>query len=149
MRQATSIVIAATRADIERGYDVVRELRPHLTLEAYAAQVERQRQSEGYALALLSDGGLVRSAAGFRYLETLAWGRTLYVDDLVTRAADHGAGYGSALFDWLVGEARAAGCALLHLDSGVQRFGAHRFYLHKGLDITSHHFAMALARATG
>lgn len=65
---------------------------------------------------------------------------------LVTRAADHGAGYGSALFDWLTNEARSAGCAQLHLDSGVQRFGAHRFYLHKGLDITSHHFAVQLSR---
>lgn len=144
MTQAASIAIAVTRAEIERGYEVVRELRPHLTREAFVAQVERQRANEGYALALLDDGGLVRAAAGFRYLETLAWGRILYVDDLVTRAADHGAGYGSALLDWLVGEARTAGCAQFHLDSGVQRFGAHRFYLHKGLDITSHHFAMAL-----
>lgn len=56
---------------------------------------------------------------------------------LVTRAADHG----SALFDWLTGEARSAGCAQLHLDSG-----AHRFDLHKGLDITSHHFALRLSR---
>jgi len=55
----------------------------------------------------------------------------------VTRAADHG----SALFDWLTGEARSAGCAQLHLDSG-----AHRFDLHKGLDITSHHFALRLSR---
>ncbi len=142
--QTLSIAIATTRAELERAWEVVRELRTQLTLEAFVAQVERQREREGYALALLCDGGTARSAAGFRHLETLAWGRILYIDDLVSRAADRGAGYGSALFDWLVGEARAAGCAQLHLDSGVQRFGAHRFYLHKGLDITSHHFAMGL-----
>lgn len=143
--QTLSIALATTRAAIERGYEVMRELRTHLTLDAYVAQVERQQANEGYALALLSDGGVARSAAGYRCLETLAWGRILYVDDLVTRAADRGAGYGSAMLDWLTGEARAAGCAQFHLDSGVQRFGAHRFYLHKGLDITSHHFAMVLA----
>lgn len=31
-----------------------------------------------------------------------------------------------------------------HLDSGVQRFGAHRFYLTKRMDISSHHFALRL-----
>ena len=30
------------------------------------------------------------------------------------------------------------------MPASVQRFGAHRFYLHKGLDITSHHFAKVL-----
>lgn len=142
--QTLSIATAATRAELERAWEVVRELRTQLTLEAFVEQAQRQQEREGYRLVLLSDGGLARSAAGYRYLETLAWGRILYVDDLVTRAVDHGAGYGSALLDWLVGEARAVGCAQLHLDSGVQRFGAHRFYLHKGLDITSHHFAMGL-----
>lgn len=143
--QTLSIAPAVTRADLDRAFEVMRELRPHLTPEGFAAQVERQRVSAGYVLALLSDGGLARAAAGYRFMETLAWGRILYVDDLVTRAADRGTGYGSALLDWVTGEARAAGCAQLHLDSGVQRFAAHRFYLHKGFDITSHHFAMVLA----
>jgi hypothetical protein len=32
----------------------------------------------------------------------------------------------------------------LHLDSGVQRFAAHRFYLARRMDITCHHFALKL-----
>jgi len=62
----------------------------------------------------------------------------------VTRDVDLGVGFGSRLLDWLVDEAKRQGCEQFHLDSGVQRFGAHRFYLHKGMDITSHHFAMRL-----
>ena len=31
---------------------------------------------------------------------------------------------------------------VLHLDSGVQRFGAHRFYLASRMDIIAHHFSM-------
>jgi GNAT superfamily N-acetyltransferase len=140
----STIALIEMPADLARAYEVVRELRTHLALEAFVAQVERQRTREGYRLAALTADGRVRTVAGYRFLETLAWGRILYVDDLVTRAADHGAGYGTSMFAWLVGEARAAGCAQLHLDSGVQRFGAHRFYLAQGLDITSHHFAMTL-----
>ena len=49
------------------------------------------------------------------------------------------------MMDWLVGRAKERGCDELHLDSGVQRYGAHRFYLRYGMDITSHHFRLALS----
>lgn len=122
----------------------MQELRPHLTSDAFVSQVERQ-QKEGYHLAMAEVKGEIRALAGYRFLENLAWGRLLYVDDLVSRSVDHGKGFGSALFDWLIQEAIRAKCEQLHLDSGVQRFGAHRFYLHKGMNITSHHFALVLA----
>jgi hypothetical protein len=40
---------------------------------------------------------------------------------------DGSKGYGGALFDWLVEHAREHDCDQFHLDSGVQRFRAHRF----------------------
>ena len=89
-------------------------------------------------------GDEVVAVAGYRVTELLAWGKTLYVDDLATGSTRRGSGYGSRLFDWLLDEARRQGCAELHLDSGVHRFDAHRFYLQKGMDITSHHFAIKL-----
>ena len=135
------IHFAAGADDFARCFEVLRELRPHLTSESFLAQVTRQ-QTQGYRLAFLEYDGEVRSVTGYRMLENLAWGRVLYVDDLVTRAADYGGGFASHLFDWLVAQAKLLGCDQFHLDSGVQRFGAHRFYLHKGMDITCHHFAM-------
>ena len=76
--------------------------------------------------------------------EWLAWGKALYVDDLVTDEAARSSGVGAAMMGWLVTHAREAGCAELHLDSGVQRYGAHRFYLTQRMNITSHHFALRL-----
>ncbi len=137
------IQIASNSDDIARCFEVMHELRPHLTLESFLAQAARQ-QMQGWRLAFLESDGVVRSVTGYRLLENLAWGRFLYVDDLVTRDVDLGVGFGSRLLDWLVDEAKRQGCEQFHLDSGVQRFGAHRFYLHKGMDITSHHFAMRL-----
>ena len=84
------------------------------------------------------------AVAGYRISECLSWGKFLYVDDLVTRETDRSKGYGATLFDWLIGQAVKEGCVQFHLDSGVQRFGAHRFYLAKRLDITCHHFALKL-----
>ena len=138
-----TIRLADNEASIARCYPVMKELRPHLSESAFVEQVVRQ-QAQGYRLAYLEAAGQVRSVGGFRVSENLAWGPMLFVDDLVTLAVDHGHGYGSALFDWLVNEAKREGCAELHLESGVQRFAAHRFYLHKGMDITCHHFALKL-----
>jgi len=122
----------------------MRQLRPHFVDEKnFVAQVQRQR-AEGFRLAFLEDSGGVRAVAGYRMSESLFAGRYCYVDDLVTDAAARSLGYGGALFDWLVAEARAAGCAKLDLDSGVQRFAAHRFYFTKRMIIASHHFSLEL-----
>lgn len=121
------------------------ELRPHhAARQAFIRQVQRQMR-EGYRLAYLERDGEIRAAAGYRVYELLFSGRTLYVDDLVTREVDRSRGFGGELFDWLVAEARREGCRELTLDSGVQRFDAHRFYLLKRMKIASHHFALELS----
>lgn len=139
----SDIALAQTDAEISACYPVMAQLRPHLTREEFIARVRRQ-QGSGFQLAACRTDGVVVAVAGFRILDNLAWSRFLYVDDLVTDEARRSQGHGEALFDWLVARARADGCDQFHLDSGVQRFGAHRFYLARRMDITSHHFALKL-----
>mgnify|MGYP001449007221 CR=1 FL=1 len=124
-RAMRAIRFSVSTTDLERCFPVMRELRLHLSLEEFVNRV-RCQEAAGYRLLYLEEGGEVRALAGFRVLENLAWGKFLYLDDLVTRAADHRRGFGGALFEWLLGHARAQGCEQLHLDSGVQRFDAHR-----------------------
>ncbi|MGE5241119.1 MAG: GNAT family N-acetyltransferase [Bacteroidota bacterium] len=137
------IALAETESEIARCYPVMAELRPHLGAAEFAARVRKQ-QATGFELAYLEESGEIRAVAGFRYLETLAWGKILYVDDLVAAQSQRSRGYGGRLFDWLVVQAKQNGCDALHLDSGVQRFGAHRFYLTRRMDIIAHHFALKL-----
>lgn len=138
------IAEALSRAEIARCFPVMRQLRTHFEDEAkFVEQVERQRV-DGYRMAFLENDGAVRAVAGFRISESLFAGRFCYVDDLVTDESARSLGDGGALFDWLVAEARAAGCEKLDLDSGVQRFAAHRFYLTKRMIIASHHFSLEL-----
>ena len=135
---------ATTPAEIRRVHPVMLELRPHQADErAFVRQVQRQMR-EGFRLVYLESGGEIRAAAGYRIHEMLFSGRTLYVDDLVTREADRSRGFGGQLFDWLVEEARREDCRALTLDSGVQRFDAHHFYLMKRMKIDSHHFSLPL-----
>jgi GNAT superfamily N-acetyltransferase len=120
------------------------ELRPQRApAEALAALADGQRAA-GYRLVGSFEPGEDDAAAvaGFRLQENLAWGRHLYVDDLVTRADRRGRGHGGALMRWLAREACRAGCGELHLDSGVgpDREDVHRLYFNSGLRIASYHF---------
>lgn len=132
---------AKSDVDIFRCFPVMHELRPHLLHDEFVVRIRRQ-MAGGYRMAFATGDDEVMAVAGFRFFEMLAWGKGMYVDDLVSTEKSRGHGFGSRLFDWLVDEARKAGCDQFHLDSGVHRFAAHRFYLHKGMDITSHHFAL-------
>jgi len=138
-----SIRTATADLEILRCFPVMRELRTGLEEEDFLPRIRRQQET-GYQLAFLEAGGRVCAVAGFRLMENLYSGRVLYVDDLVTDPAVRSAGYGGQLFDWLVERARAEGCGTLELDSGVQRFDAHRFYLVKRMSIASHHFRLVL-----
>ncbi len=110
---------------------------------SFSGELGKQIQIAGYELAYLNDGE-VKAVAGFRISECLAWGKFLYVDDLVAKSSDRSKGYGGTLFDWLVGYAEEANCDGFHLDSSVQRFGAHKFYLNRRMTIECHHFALKL-----
>jgi GNAT superfamily N-acetyltransferase len=137
------IALATTEDEILRCFPVMAELRPHLKEADFVVRIQRQQRA-GYQLAALTDKGKVLALAGYRYSESLSWGKFMYVDDLVTAEKSRSRGYGQRLFRWLVKEAKARDCDQLHLDSGVQRFGAHRFYLASRMDIIAHHFAMKL-----
>ena len=137
------ITLATTRDEILRCFPVMAELRPHLKEAEFVARVQRQ-QRDGYHLAFLSEKGKVLAVAGYRYSESLSWGKFMYVDDLVTTEKSRSRGNGQKLIKWLISQAKAHDCDQFHLDSGVQRFGAHRFYLASRMDIIAHHFALKL-----
>jgi GNAT superfamily N-acetyltransferase len=139
-----AIALAQSDDDIRRCFQVMLELRTHLgDAEEFLRRV-RQQMAEGYRLAFLEDEGEVRAVSGFRIFTTLHDGRTMHVDDLVTDGMQRSRGYGDRLFDWLVAYARAENCNRVRLDSGVQRFAAHRFYLRKRMSLAAHHFVLEL-----
>jgi GNAT superfamily N-acetyltransferase len=138
-----SIFIASNREQLERCYPVMSQLRTALTAEDFIARVELQ-QSEGYRLACLEHDGVVAALAGFRVMNVLWSGKTMYVDDLVTDAAQRSRGFGERMVRWLVELARAEDCATFALDSGTHREEAHAFYFRVGLRISDFHFQMKL-----
>jgi GNAT superfamily N-acetyltransferase len=138
------IQIAETDTNISTCYPVMRELRPHLE-EAEFLPLVRKLENAGYRLAFVQQPEGVVAVAGFWIRENLAWGRFLYVDDLVTFASHRSQGIGSRLLTWLREYAAQEGCRQLHLDSGTQRKDAHRFYDREGMSLFGYHFAENLA----
>jgi GNAT superfamily N-acetyltransferase len=138
------INIARSIQEITDCFPVMKELRSNLELNTFITQVRRQQQQYNYQLTYLQVDGSIQAVAGFRISESLSWGKFLDVDDLVTRSSSRSQGYGAELFNWLVNYAADRDCQQLHLDSGVQRFAAHRFYLARRMNIIAHHFTLNL-----
>ena len=139
-----AISIAETEQDILKCYPIMRQLRTQLAESEFTVRVQRQASEFGYKLAFAHEDSDVKAVAGFRISECLSDGKYLYIDDLVSDEDERSKGYGGQLFDWIVNYAKENGCMELGLDSGVQRFAAHRFYLRKRMQISSHHFSLTL-----
>lgn len=137
--------LACSDADLLHVFPVVRVLRPHIGSAAdFVARARRQESQSGWKLIFVEDEGLAVACAGFRISEWLAWGKALYVDDLVALETHRGRGFADALMLWMMDFATSEGCHALHLDSGTHRLAAHKFYHRQGLSITSFHFSRSL-----
>jgi len=143
-----AVLEAKSDRDIRRCFPALKELRPHLVDAAdLLARAKRQMKQAGWRLIYVEDNGEPIGCASFRIVEHLAWGKVLYVDDLIVRETHRGQGYADALILWCLAEGWRQGCDAFHLDSGTQRLPAHRFYHRMGLRITSFHFSRPLEGA--
>jgi len=142
MQKSYIIQEANTSSQIQKCFQVMKELRPYLEEETITDQ-NISNNSFGYKLIYIAnDAGLPVAAAGFRFTELLHWGKAIYIDDLSTLQSERSKGFGSQLLDYIHDLAKQNDCAQVHLDSGCNphRYDAHRLYLNKGYNITSHHF---------
>jgi len=137
------IFIANSNQEIEACFAVFKELRPHLLQEDFLPQIRRQ-QLQGYQILALRHEGFIKSAAGFRFAEFLAWGKILYIDDLTTMASARSNGFADSLMNWLIDHAKKQQCRGVHLDTGYARHNAHRLYLRKKFQLSSHHMSLEL-----
>lgn len=120
------------------------ELRPHFQSENdFLVQVKRQMSESNFRLVYLEETE-IKAVGGIRIAEWLAGGKYLEIEDLVTKTGERSKNYGGELFDWIANYAKNENCAQIKLVSHVKRFGAHKFYLKKGMKIEAHYFSLAL-----
>jgi ribosomal protein S18 acetylase RimI-like enzyme len=132
---------ATTDQEILKCWKALKELRTHLQEDHFLPLI-KEMMTEGYQLAFIEgENGYALSVIGFRYLQFTFNGKHFYIDDLSTLPEARGMGHGGALIDHVCELAKQKGFDFVTLDSGHQRFAAHRLYLNKGFTIASHHFS--------
>lgn len=144
MKTAPTFRHLTEEADLHDAFELMRELRPHLTERAaFLAQMARQFEQHYRMLGAWFGTELV-GLAGFRTLENLLYGQFVYVDDLVVAQAWRQNGVGAQLLDSVRREAAREGSAHLVLDTGLHMPLAQRFYFREGLLAKGMHFVQPL-----
>jgi len=72
-----SVRLVQTDEDILACFPVMVQLRTHPLKGEFLDRV-RQQEKAGYRLVLLEDGNYIQAVAGFRFSESLAWGKQMH-----------------------------------------------------------------------
>lgn len=140
------IVLCTAPEMIMSTFKVMKQLRPLLREETYVQTILNLKDTDNYQLVgSFDEENLCIAAAGYRIKHSLFLGgnKELYIDDLVTDAAQRSRGIGQILMDWLNDVAKNNHCVGIALDSGLDRRDAHRFYEAKmDMQKTAYHFRM-------
>lgn len=125
-------------------FKVMSQLWSSLTEKEFIEKNQSLAEDYNYKLAFLKKENEIKTVAGFRIIEDFAFGKVLYIDDLVSNQSNRSQGYGRAMFDWLSNYARENNCCAIHLNARVDRTKAHKFYFSCGMHIRGYHFSMDL-----
>jgi len=133
----------ATEDELKYCYKIMHQVREDLS-EKDLSKIISEQIKNGYKLAYVLLDDQVICVAGFSILQKLSLGKHLYIDDFVTDKSVRSTDAGKALLDFLKIYAKQQDCKSIELDSLVQRYDAHKFYLSQDMQIVSHHFSFQL-----
>ena len=133
----------ATEDELKYCYKIMHQVREDLS-EKDLSKIIAEQIKNGYKLAYVLEDEQVICVAGFSILQKLSLGKHLYIDDFVTDKSVKSTDAGKALLDFLKIYAKQQDCRSIELDSLVQRYDAHKFYLSQDMQIVSHHFSFQL-----
>ncbi|KIO77008.1 hypothetical protein TH53_11600 [Pedobacter lusitanus] len=126
--------------DLSAFWTILSTFRTNLSNETYK-EVVSEMMEDGFHLIYILDNLEIAAFAGYRYVQKLFTGKTIYIDDLFTLPTYRGKGYAASLLKYIHEEAEATGMNKVELDSGPTRNDAHRLYLNSGYIISSMHFS--------
>ena len=135
------INLCRTDKEYQACFPIFKDLHDGLTKEDYLNTLS-ELLTQDYQVVYAIDKDEVKSVAGFRIGKSFAWGKYLYIDDMVTAKHTRSSGYGKQIFLWLQEYAISENCDSIHLDSQVTRHDAHKFYINLGLIQGGYHFHM-------
>ena len=129
---------------LRRVWPIMRQLRSNISEDEYLARIEGAR-AEGYRLFVLMEGDEPHGLIGWRLVNDLASGRSLYVDDLIVDERKRGRNHGQTLIGFARKSALDENCLAIRLSSAMRRKRAHAFYDREGFDRGGFAFKLNLA----
>ncbi|WP_391115927.1 GNAT family N-acetyltransferase [Psychrobacillus sp. L3] len=118
------IKILQTKEDWQEGYPLIQQLRHHLTEDRYFELLKQMPTYQGWVI----EDGALKAFIGFEECHNFYNERHIFVHDFVTNENDRSKCYGEKLMEALIKHAKENQFAYIALESGIQRFDAHRFY---------------------
>jgi ribosomal protein S18 acetylase RimI-like enzyme len=128
MNQPISLSIVDTERELNSAFEVLKELRPHITLASFHSTYEMARVRDEYTLMGAFRNHEMVGLMGYRILFDYVHGKHLYIDDLVTIEKCRGQGIGATLLKEAELIAKKLGCTGLRLCTGIENEGGKKFY---------------------
>ena len=124
--------------------EVMQELYPSLTAEAYAHDLEHMLPNNRYGQAAVFEGEKCLGIAGF-WIGTKLWcGKYLEIDNLVVSSKHRSKGAGKIMIDYVKTIAEKEGCSMIALDSYTTNFKAHKLFYAEAFVPKGFHFIHVL-----
>lgn len=137
------MIVITQIADPDRAVPLLSELRATLDAATFQRRL-LAALAGGYRLLGAEQGDELVGVLGYRIVEDICWGKTLYVDDLNISPDQRGKGVGGKLLGAAKAAATNAACDHIRLCSGLTRLDAHRFYEAHGMNGFSKQFVLKL-----
>lgn len=111
--------------DSERFFDLLKELRPHLSFADFKYILNH---ADNYQMIGLEEENRLVALMGYRILHDFVHGKHIYIDDLVTASSERSKGHGAVLLKHAEEIAHEHGCKNLRLCTGIDNEAGKRFY---------------------
>lgn len=132
---AQRIVILRTEIELEQAYPVMKELRPHITLQNFLDIYHQSHKTTGYEIAALKVDNQILAIMGYRILFDYVHGKHCYIDDLVSSEQHRSKGFGAELLKYAEQFSKDQGCTGLRLCTGIDNERGKKFYEKNGWNL--------------
>jgi len=132
---AQQIVIMRSQSELEQAYPLMKELRPHITLQNFLDTYYQSHKTTGYEIAALKHDNQILAIMGYRILYDYVHGKHCYIDDLVSSEKQRSKGYGAQLLQYAEQFAQDNGCTGLRLCTGIENERGKKFYEKNGWNL--------------
>lgn len=124
--------IANSVSDLEKYFEVMKILRPHVSLESFLTIYKSAHEQDGYEVVGYINEDEVVAVMGYRILYDLVRGKHIYVDDLITMDQFRSKGIGQKFLTYAEEIAKKNHCSVVRLCTGIENLGGIQFYERQG-----------------